>query len=137
MLDILEIFTNDRVSIILWSGMIALASCLNGLFSYRIYRAACRAGIAAKHPDIIGHLLEFVIVCLVVVLAFLCRVTVGAILHAPLFFTSLLVIVAGVEVGRTLNRYLEMRGISRQVDIGKAIDKVLGKDNVTNTNKSD
>ena len=61
----------------------------------------------------------------------------GAILHAPLFFTSLLVIVAGVEVGRTLNRYLEMRGISRQVDIGKAIDKVLGKDNVTNTNKSD
>lgn len=101
------------------------------------FKAACRAGIAAKHPDIIGHLLEFVIVCLVVVLAFLCRVTVGAILHAPLFFTSLLVIVAGVEVGRTLNRYLEMRGISRQVDIGKAIDKVLGKDNVTNTNKSD
>ena len=136
MLDILEIFTNDRVSIMLWSGLIALASFLNGLFSLRLYRIAKRAGRESQKPDMIGHLLEFVIVCLVVVLAFLCRVTVGTILHAPVFFTSLLVIVAGVEVGRTLNRYLEMRGIGRRIDLGKAIDKVLGKDNLTETDKS-
>lgn len=136
MLDILEIFTNDRVSIVLWSGLIALASFLNGLFSLRLYRIAKRAGRESQKPDMIGHLLEFVIVCFVVVLAFLCRVTVGAILHAPVFFTSLLVIVAGVEVGRTLNRYLEMRDIGRRIDLGKAIDKVLGKDNLTETDKS-
>ena len=126
MLDILEIFTNDRVSIMLWSGLIALASFLNGLFSLRLYRIAKRAGRESQKPDMIGHLLEFVIVCLVV----------GTILHAPVFFTSLLVIVAGVEVGRTLNRYLEMRGIGRRIDLGKAIDKVLGKDNLTETDKS-
>ncbi len=139
MTDFLEIFSADPTAPLLWIALALTASITNGLLSLWSYRRDLRAGIQTAPPDYIGHVLEFVIVVLIIVMAFFCRLTVGKLLHAPVFFTSILVALAGVECGRTFNRYLEMRGVSRRINLGKAIDKALGstpaKDLVESTDK--
>lgn len=120
---------SDLLSItepLMWIVLALIASVLNGLFALWQYRHNLRAALPAQPPDYVGLLLEFAIVVLIIIMAFFCRMTVGKLLHVPVFFTSILVAVAGVECGRTLNRYLEMRGVSRRINLGKAIDKALG-----------
>lgn len=111
---------------LMWIVLALIASVLNGLFALWQYRHNLRAALPAQPPDYVGLLLEFSIVVLIIIMAFFCRATVGKLLHTPVFFTSILVAVAGVECGRTLNRYLEMRGVARRINLGKAIDKALG-----------
>lgn len=126
MTDFLEIFSSDPTAPLLWIALALTASLTNGLLSLWAYRRDVRAGVKAQPPDYIGHVLEFAIVVLIIIMAFFCRLTVGKLLHAPVFFTSILVALAGVECGRTFNRYLQMRGVARQINLGKAIDKALG-----------
>lgn len=122
MIDFLELMSDDPASMLLWIGLALVASVVNGLMSLLLYRR----GRKSAPPDFIGHALEFAVVVLIIGLAFVCRLTVGRLLHAPVFFTCILISVAAVECGRTFNRYLEMRGIGRRINIDKTIDKALG-----------
>lgn len=126
MKDALDILIDDPTSLILWVALALIASLINGLISLWRHRQVARSGHQAPPLDCLAHFLEFVIVVMIIALAFVCRLTVGVLLHAPIFFNCILIAVAGVECGRTFNRYLEMRGVSRRINLGKAIEKALG-----------
>ena len=83
MTDFLEIFSSDPTAPLLWIALALTASLTNGLLSLWAYRRDVRAGVKAQPPDYIGHVLEFAIVVLIIIMAFFCRLTVGKLLHAP------------------------------------------------------